>query len=443
MNREFLEAVSMLAKERGIDANQLFDAIEEALVSAYRREFEIKTADNIRAEIDRESGEMGVFLMKEVVEEVLDPNTEISLLEAKEMDESFELGDLLELGVSPQDFGRLAAQTAKSVINQKLIGAERDRIQQEFSRKIGEIISGEVQRKERRDVYVDIERAEAILPRGEQVRTDRYEQHERMMFYVMKVDDRHGRPQVLLSRSHPALVQKLFEQEVPEIKEGLVEIVHVAREAGSRTKMSVRSLDENIDPLGSCVGQRGIRVKAVMDELHGEKIDIIQWDEDPVVYIMNALSPAKVLQVELSEEENEYHARVVVPDHQLSLAIGREGQNARLAARLTGWKIDIKSFSALQEEDAQGFMEQFAKTAEGFALEEGDAKQSDETQENATEDAAQSAEVERAETVETNTDSADSAGSADSATEVFDSFKAAFDSAAEALEKNDESEAKD
>lgn len=363
MNAEFLAAIRALEKERGISADQLFDAIEEALVSAYRREFEIKSADNIRAEIDRETGEMGVYLLKEVVHEVEDQNSEISLSDAKRMDDSFEIGDLLELGVSPQDFGRLAAQTAKSVINQKLMGAERERIHQEFSRRVGELATGVVQRKDRRDVYVDIGRAEALLPRGEQVRSDNYDFNQRMKFYIMKVDDRHGRPQVLLSRSHPALVQKLFEQEVPEIQSGVVEVIHVSREAGARTKISVLSHDPNVDALGSCVGQRGMRVKNVMDELHGEKIDIIMWDPDPVVYIMNALSPAKVVAVELVEEEEERKAVVVVPDHQLSLAIGREGQNARLAARLTGYKIDIKSQSAAREELEQSFMARFEETA--------------------------------------------------------------------------------
>ena len=371
MNAEFLAAIKALEKERGISADQLFDAIEEALVSAYKREFEIKQADNIRAEIDRETGEMGVFLMKEVVEEVLDPNTEISLVEAKQMDESFEIGDLLELGVSPQDFGRLAAQTAKSVINQKLTGAERERIHQEFSERVGELATGIVQRKDRKDVYVDIGRAEALLPKNEQVRGDNYDFNNRLKFIILKVDDRHGRPQVIVSRSHPALVQKLFEQEVPEIQSGVVEIVHVAREAGARSKISVMSRDANVDPLGSCVGPRGMRVKNVMDEMGGEKIDIIQWDSDPVVYIMNALSPAKVVSVEVIEDDEDHVAKVVVPDHQLSLAIGREGQNARLAARLTGFKIDIKSQSAAREELEAELVSKFEESANELAHMQG------------------------------------------------------------------------
>lgn len=371
MNAEFLAAIRALEKERGISADQLFEAIEEALVSAYRREFEIKQADNIRAEIDRDTGEMGVFLMKEVVEEVVDPNTEISLKDAKSMDESFEIGDLLELGVSPQDFGRLAAQTAKSVINQKLTGAERERIHQEFLERVGELATGVIQRKDRKDVYVDIGRAEAMLPRSEQVKGDNYDFNNRMKFIILKVDDRHGRPQVIVSRSHPALVQKLFEQEVPEIQSGVVEIVHVSREAGGRSKISVMSRDTNVDPLGSCVGARGMRVKNVMDELGGEKVDIILWDSDPVNYIMNALSPSKVVSVEVFEENGDKCARVVVPDHQLSLAIGKEGQNARLAARLTGYKIDIKSQSAAREELESELVSRFEESASELSNIEG------------------------------------------------------------------------
>lgn len=254
---------------------------------------------------------------------------------------------MLEYQISPQDFGRLAAQQSKSVINQKLGQAEKERIHKEFSDRIGELAYGVVQRMDRREVVVDIGRAEAVLTRNEQSRLDNYEFNQRMRFYILRVDERHGRPMVLVSRSHPNLVRRLFEQEVPEIGTDIVEIVSVAREAGSRTKISVRSFDPNVDAVGSCVGQRGMRVQNVIDELHGEKIDVVEWNEDPVVFISNALSPAKVLRVDLYDDDS---ARVVVPDHQLSLAIGRAGQNARLAARLTGWKIDIKSESQQREE---------------------------------------------------------------------------------------------
>lgn len=372
MNAELIEALRLLEKERGIDAEVLFEAIEEALVSAYKREFEAKTTDNIRAEIDRQTGEMRVFLTKTVVETVEDPNAEMSLEEAQALSEDFEVGDMMEYQLRPQDFGRLAAQTAKNVINQKLCSAERERIHNEFSNRVGEIAAGVVQRKDRREVIVDIGRAEAVLPFNEQVRLDGYNFNQRMRFLILKVDEKKGRPIVYVSRSHPNLVRKLFEQEVPEIASGIVEIVSVAREAGSRTKMAVLSRDSNVDSVGSCVGQRGLRVQAVMDELMGEKIDIIEWNPDLNVFISNSLNPAKVVRVDIQEDEKT--ARVIVPDHQLSLAIGREGQNARLAARLTGWKIDIKSESqfrqAVEAELLSRFTEAVEATADDFGNDE-------------------------------------------------------------------------
>ncbi len=365
MNSELIAALKMLEKERGIDAEVLFQAIEESLVAAYKREFDAKTTDNIKAVVDRETGEMNVFLLKTVVEEVTDENTEVSLEVAKGFSEEFELGDQMEWSVSPQDFGRLAAQTAKNVINQKLGSAERERIQNEFSSKIGDIAVGVVQRKDRREVIVDIGRAEAVLPMSEQVRTDGYNFNQRMKFLILKVDEKKGRPIVYVSRSHPNLVRKLFEKEVPEIASGIVEIVAISREAGSRTKMAVASRDENIDAVGSCVGQRGLRVQAVMDEMMGEKIDIIQWSPDVLQFISNSLNPAKVIRAEVNEAERT--ARVVVPDHQLSLAIGREGQNARLAARLTGWRIDIRSESQYREALEAELMARFTAAAEQAA----------------------------------------------------------------------------
>ncbi len=364
MNPELIEAIRMLEKERAIDGELLFEAIEESLVSAYKREFDAKTTDNIRAEVDRTSGEMKVYLTKTVVEVVTDPNVEMSLEEAKAYSDEFELGDEMEYELSPQDFGRLAAQTAKNVINQKLCNAERERIQNEFSSRLGELSVGVVQRRDHREVIVDIGRAEAVLPFNEQVRSDGYNFNQRMRFYILRVDEKKGRPIVYVSRSHPNLVRKLFEQEVPEISSGVVEIVAISREAGSRTKMAVASRDENVDPVGSCVGQRGLRVQAVMDELMGEKIDIIQWSPDLEMFIANSLNPAKVLRVDINEEENT--ARVVVPDHQLSLAIGREGQNARLAARLTGWKIDIKSETRFRELLEQEIMARFTAATESL-----------------------------------------------------------------------------
>lgn len=357
MNVELIEAVKLLEKERGIDAEVLFQSIEEALVSAYKREFDAKTSDNIRAEVDRETGEMQVFLEKEVVDFVEDSNMQISLEDARKLSDDFEIGDVLEYQLSPQDFGRLAAATAKNVINQKLCNAERERIQNEFSSRINEVASGVVQRRDRREVIVDIGRAEAVLPAREQVKNETYNFNKLMRIYILRVDEKMGRPVVYVSRSHPNLVKKLFEQEVPEIKEGIVEIKSVSREAGARSKIAVMSHNENVDPLGACVGQRGMRVQAVMDELNGERIDIVLWDADPAVFIAHALNPAKIVSV-TTDDENKV-ALVIVPDNQLALAIGREGQNARLAARLTGWKIDIKSESqyrqALEQELMRGF----------------------------------------------------------------------------------------
>lgn len=368
MNAELIEAIRLLEKERAIDAEVLFEAIEDALVSAYKREFDAKTVDNIRAEVDRETGAMRVFLSKEVVETVEDPNAQISLSEAKALSPDFDLGDEMEYQLSPQDFGRLAAQTAKNIISQKINSAERERIQNEFSSKIGEVATGVVQRKDRREVIVDIGRAEAILSQNEQVRTDIYNFNQRMKFYILKVDEKKGRPVIYVSRSHPNLVKKLFEMEVPEIADGIVEIVSISREAGSRSKIAVASRDENVDPVGSCVGQKGLRVGAIMDELKGEKIDIIEWDNDPIIYISNSLSPAKVLRVDVNP--NDRTARVIVPDQQLSLAIGREGQNARLAARLTGWRIDIRSESQFREILESELMERFSQAAESVASED-------------------------------------------------------------------------
>jgi N utilization substance protein A len=368
MNAELIEAIRLLEKERAIDAEVLFEAIEDALVSAYKREFDAKTVDNIRAEVDRETGAMRVFLSKEVVETVDDPNAQISLSEAQALSPDFDLGDEMEYQLSPQDFGRLAAQTAKNIISQKINSAERERIQNEFSSKIGEVATGVVQRKDRREVIVDIGRAEAILSQNEQVRTDIYNFNQRMKFYILKVDEKKGRPVIYVSRSHPNLVKKLFEMEVPEIADGIVEIVSISREAGSRSKIAVASRDENVDPVGSCVGQKGLRVGAIMDELKGEKIDIIEWDNDPINYISNSLSPAKVLRVDVNP--NDRTARVIVPDQQLSLAIGREGQNARLAARLTGWRIDIRSESQFREILESELMERFSQAAESVASED-------------------------------------------------------------------------
>lgn len=376
MNIELITAIRDLCKERGLDEEGIFTAIEESLVAAYKREFNARTSDNVTASIDRETGEMAVFLEKEIVAEVEDPNSQIPLDQAKAIDEDFEEGDVLQYQLEPQDFGRLAAQAAKSAINQSLISAERQMIHEEFREKIGELASGTVQRADKREVIVDIGRAEAILTNFEQSSLDTYEFNERMQFLIKKVDERRGRPVIYVSRASEKLVEKLFEKEVPEIAAGIVEIVSSAREAGSRTKIAVHSHDENVDALGACVGQRGIRVQNVMDELRGEKIDIIEWDPDETVFIKNAMKPSSVLRVDLVETTDENgeavkEATVVVPDSQLSLAIGKRGQNARLAAKLTGWKIDIKNESEARELLESDFMAEFSAIADTLADEHG------------------------------------------------------------------------
>ncbi|MHB8961651.1 MAG: transcription termination factor NusA [Saccharofermentanales bacterium] len=368
MKEELIRAINDVAKERGLDPEVLYQSIEDALVSAYKREFNARSTDNIRGEIDRETGEMNIVIGLEVVEAVEDPSTQISLEDAKAIDNDFEMGDVLNYNMPPDQMGRLAALTARNVISQKMNSAEKERIQNEFLNRIGEIATGIIQRKDRRDVFVDIGRAEAVLATNEQMRTDSYDFNRRMKFLILKVDEKKGRPVIYVSRSHPNLVKKLFESEVPEIADGIVEIVAIAREAGSRSKIAVASRDENVDPVGSCVGQKGLRVQTIMDELKNEKIDVIPWSSDTAVFISNAMSPAKVLRVDTNPDERT--AKVVVPDQQLSLAIGREGQNARLAARLTGWKIDIKSESQFREMIESEFMSKFTLAVESAAQNE-------------------------------------------------------------------------
>ncbi len=371
MNEKLIEAIKLLAKERGIEEEVLFEAIEEAIVAAFKREFsDAKSNDNVFAEIDRETGEMYVYEVRTVMKEVDNPKTQISLEEAREIDSELEEGDSIEMTIPVESLGRLAANAAKSAINQKLRSAEHTRIQDEFSGRIGELASGVIQRMDNKFVFVDIGRAEATLTKQEQVKDEKYIYNHHMRFLILKVEEHNGRPVIYVSRSHPNLVKKLFEQEVPEIASGIVEIVSVAREAGSRTKIAVASRDESVDPLGACVGQRGARVQAVMDELGSEKVDVIEWNSDPAVYIANALLPAKVIRVDTdnaakADGSREMSARVIVPDHQYSLAIGRAGQNVRLAARLTGWKIDIKSESQFRELIQDEFMSRFTVADDG------------------------------------------------------------------------------
>ena len=341
MNAEFIEALEDLEREKGIDKDTLLEAIEAALLAAFRRHF--GTAQNVAVRIDRETGEIRVVARRDVVEQVEDPATQISLAEARELDPAYRVGDVVEQEVTPRDFGRIAAQTAKQVVMQRIREAERDLIYEEFIAREGDIVTGVVQRVQGRNVFVDLGRTETVLFPSEQIPGERYRQGDRIKVYIVEVRKTPKGPQILISRSHPNLLKRLFELEVPEIHDGIVEIKGAVREPGVRAKIAVDSRDERVDPVGACVGPRGIRVQAVVAELRGERIDVIRWAEEPEEFVANALSPAKVTKVILEPETRV--ARVIVPDHQLSLAIGKEGQNARLAARLTGWKIDIHAES--------------------------------------------------------------------------------------------------
>ncbi|MFD2638313.1 transcription termination factor NusA [Piscibacillus salipiscarius] len=344
MSSELYSAIEYLSEEKGIDREILLEALDAALVSAYKKNFNSRT--NVRVELS-EGAEMKVFARLEVVDEVMDDQLEISIDEAKAMDPSYEVGDVVEKEVTPRDFGRIAAQAAKQVVTQRVREAERGVIYNDFIDRVDDIMTGKVQRKDQRFLYIHLGKLEGKLPFNEIMPNETYDIHDRVKVYVTRVENTGKGPQVFVSRTHPGLLKRLFEMEVPEIYEGIVEIRSVAREAGDRSKISVYAEDPEIDPVGACVGQRGQRVQTIVDELKGEKIDIVQWSEDPVVYISNALSPSQVVEVLVDEED--HATTVIVPDHQLSLAIGKRGQNARLAAKLTGWKIDIKSESEARE----------------------------------------------------------------------------------------------
>ncbi|MBS4194022.1 transcription termination factor NusA [Lederbergia citri] len=341
MSSELLDALIILEREKGISRDVLIEAIEAALVSAYKRNF--NQAQNVRVDLNLETGTMRVFARKEIVDEVFDSRLEISIDQAKKINPGYETGDILELEVTPKDFGRIAAQTAKQVVTQRVREAERGIIYSEFIDREDDIMTGIVQRQDPRFIYVSLGKIEALLPQSEQMPNETYKPHDRIKVYITKVEKTTKGPQIYVSRTHPGLLKRLFEIEVPEIYDGTVEIKSVAREAGDRSKISVSTDNPEVDPVGSCVGPKGARVQAIVNELKGEKIDIVEWSSDPVVFVANALSPSKVLDVEINEEEKA--TTVIVPDYQLSLAIGKRGQNARLAAKLTGWKIDIKSES--------------------------------------------------------------------------------------------------
>jgi transcription termination/antitermination protein NusA len=339
MNKDLFAAIESLEKEKGISKEVLFEALEVALISAYKRNFQ--SAPAVRVDIDRDTGEIAVFSQLKVVEEVAFEQQEVNLYEARVYEPRCQIGDVVEMEVTPKEFGRIAAQTAKQVVIQRIREAERELIYESFVDRKEEIITGLVRRFEQRNVIIDLGRTEAVLPVDEQIPYERYRQGERVKTYIVDVKKTTKGPQIIVSRTHTGFLKRLFEMEVPEIYEGIVEIKAIAREAGHRSKLAVISNNTDIDPVGACVGPKGSRVQAISNELKGEKIDIVKWSEESEEYIANALSPAKVSSVILDSENKT--ATVVVPDSQLSLAIGKEGQNARLAAKITGWKIDISS----------------------------------------------------------------------------------------------------
>lgn len=339
MNKDMLNALEVLEKEKGISKDIVVNALEAALISAYKRNY--GQAQNVEVAFDDKTGDIHVYSVKEVVDMVFDSTLEVSLEDALEINKAYELGDKIRFEVTPKDFGRIAAQTAKQVIMQRIREAERGIIYDEFIAYENDILTGVVERQDSRYIYVNLGKIEAVLSKQEQIPGEEFQPHDRIKVYVTKVENTSKGPQVFVSRSHPDLLKRLFEQEIPEIYDGVVEIVSIAREAGDRSKVAVRSRDVNVDPVGTCVGPRGQRVQTIVNELRGENMDIVKWDEEPSVYIANALNPAQVIHVDFHPSEGS--CTVVVPDYQLSLAIGKKGQNARLAAKLTGYKIDIKS----------------------------------------------------------------------------------------------------
>lgn len=381
MSKELLNALNALETEKGIKKEVVIDALEQALVSAYKRNYD--KAQNVEVEFDKRKGDIKVYSVKEVVNNVFDSRLEVSLEDALAINKAYEVGDTIRFEVTPRDFGRIAAQTAKQVIMQRVREEERQMIYDQYSKYENEIVTGEVERHDSRYIYVNLGNVEAVLSKKDQVPGEVYKSHDRIKVYIYKVVDpsannneaeaenKEGKkkkknrgPQVYVSRSHPDLLKRLFENEVPEIFDGTVEIKSIAREAGDRAKVAVFSAEEGVDPIGTCVGPRGERVQAIVNELNGEKMDIIEWDEDPAKYISNALNPANILDV-IFDPENERVCTVVVPDDQLSLAIGKRGQNARLAAHLTGYKIDIKSESDMEAlENETGVLEETETFAE-------------------------------------------------------------------------------
>ena len=345
-NKELILALDELEKEKGIKKEEVLESIRTALITAYKRNFD--ALENVDVKMDEKTGATHVFSIKEVMENANDDVLEISLEEARKINRDLNIGDSVEVEIVPRDFGRIAAQTAKQVIIQKLRETERTNVFNEYNERKGEIVSGIIQKADRHIVVVDLGKLEGIMLPKDRIPTENYKVNQKIKGYVVDVErGEKGVPHAIISRSHPDFVRKLLEFEIPEIYEGIIEIKSIARDPGSRSKIAVYSQNENIDPVGSCVGQRGIRIQNVIKELNGEKIDVIEWNEDPSIYISSALLPAKIMAVDI--KENEKFAQIIVPDDQLSLAIGKAGQNARLAAKLTNWKIDIKSESQIRE----------------------------------------------------------------------------------------------
>lgn len=369
MSKELVAAMQLLEEEKGIKPEVIKEALESALVLAYKKNYD--QAQNVEVEFNDKTGDIKVYSVKEVVETNYDSTQEVSLEEALKINRAYEIGDKIKFEVTPKDFGRIATQTAKHVVLQRIREAERDIIYNEYIDYQDEILTGTVERKDSRNVYVSLNRVEAMMPLSEQIPNEDLAIDQRVKVYVSKVDKTSKGPQIIVSRAHPDFLRRLFEQEVPEIYDGIVEVMSIAREAGDRSKVAVFSRDANIDPIGTCVGPRGARVQAIVNELNGENMDIVQYSEDPETFIKNAMNPAEVLNVHFMEEERT--CIVGVPDYQLSLAIGKKGQNARLAARLTGYKIDIKSqdsYQAYLEEEAERQAQALEEAEEQVAIDD-------------------------------------------------------------------------
>ncbi|NLN76412.1 MAG: transcription termination/antitermination protein NusA [Armatimonadetes bacterium] len=358
MNADFLDALRQIEKEKEIPLEVLLSTIETALETAYKKNF--AATGDVRVRVSSSKGGFQVFCAKDVVEDVENDHVEMSVQEARSYNPDAKIGDVIEIEVTPANFGRIAAQTAKQVVVQRIREAERDRVYEEFGDRVGEILTGVVQRREQRNVFVNVGKIEALLPPAEQVHTEPYRFNDRIKVYVLEVRRTPKGPQVVVSRTHPSLIRRLFELEVPEIAEDIVQIKSVAREPGARTKVAVVSTDDKVDPVGACVGHRGTRVQSIVNELYDEKIDIVRWHDNVEKYIGEALSPAKSISVTCDEQTNT--ALVLMPDSQLSLAIGKSGQNVRLAARLTGWRIDIRSENQDAKSDSEGDSEAAAES---------------------------------------------------------------------------------